>query len=127
MAEQARFQLTTAGKQFAQAGYFRFRVAFTGSTGGVTRYYQQRDCPVIQMGHPGLNDVLGTTNVWAISNMRLMKVPDQTRRGGSKKDSGLVFEDVTSTTTPGDVDQDLDVIFDIVRNVGVYHGECNSA
>lgn len=119
MADQARFQLTTQGKQFAQAGYFRFRVAFTGNSGGVTRYYRQQDCPVIQLGHPGLNDILGTTDAWATSNMQLMKVPDQTRRGGSKKNSGLVFEDVTSTTDPGDVDQDLDVIFDSVRNGGV--------
>lgn len=108
----ARFQLTVEGRQFAVASEVKFRVGFTGTSGGSTRYYSQRSCPIITIGQ---TDIIQTTDDWAIGNLTNMIVPTRTKRGGVARDPGMMFEDVTGTTTPGDVDVDLDTIFDTVR------------
>jgi hypothetical protein len=109
-----RFQLTTEGQQFAQEGVVRLRVAFTGTSEGVTRYYGQRSCPILEIS---TTDVIQTTDDWASSNLTQMHVPTNTYRQGAAKEAGPMFEDVTGSTTEGDVDVDLDPIFDTVRGV----------
>lgn len=108
---QTRFQLTTEGTQFMKNGAVSFRVGFTKTENGSTRYCSQKACPVIEAGS---SDVLGTNDDWAASNLALMKVPNRTSRGGSKKASGLMFDDVTASTVSGDVTVDLDAIFSTV-------------
>jgi hypothetical protein len=109
---KTRFQVTTEGAQFADGeGNILFRTAFSRTSGGSTKYFNQRHCPVITIV---ASDVLQTEDDWATGNLEKMGVPNRTLRGGVRKDPGLMFDDVTATTTEEDVTVDLDTIFNQV-------------
>ena len=108
-----RYQLTTEAKASSkiQAGNFRFRVSYQKTVGDNDVYVHHKNTSIIVMGQ---NDILSTENTHAQQMMDAFHIPDRTTRAGSSDNptgTSMVFEDVTGSTTEGDVDINLDTMY----------------
>lgn len=102
---QKKYRVSPKCAPFIRSGEFKFTVPYDKNYGTPPLHVVTRGLPVITV--PNLGAVV-TTNEWTQKALELMIVPQNTMRNGEKHPAGNLFEDITGTGVP--VDLDLDTI-----------------
>jgi hypothetical protein len=96
---------------FARGADFSFKLGYAAALPGGGRVVRsQKNAPTITIKNAP-PQIVGTNNDWAQGCLEHFHAPQNTVRNGLRRQAGPLFIDVTATTTPGDVDVDLDPIF----------------
>jgi hypothetical protein len=99
-----QYRLTGKAAPFVRGGSFQFKVRFERTDpGGTRRIVALKRAPVITMPVGG---VVQTENEIAQAMLENFRAPTKSRRNGQAHPSGLLFDDVTGTGAPVDVDLD---------------------
>lgn len=102
MAEQRKYRLTAKANPFLQNDDFRFRIPYDKGY-GTPPFHLVAKGPVVTIPKLG---VVTTTNLIAQGALVTMIVPTKIKRGGQWPEPGLMFEDITGSPIPVDVDLD---------------------
>lgn len=102
MAEQRKYRLTPKANWFLQNDQFKFRVAYDKNY-GEKPFHLVTKGPVVTIPKLG---VVTTTNEIAQGALVKMVVPTKIKVGGQGPEPGLMFEDITGSPIPVDVDLD---------------------
>ena len=97
-----RYRLHGRAARFKNRGLFGFRIRFGKDLGGGrTQICALRRCPLIRIPHRGVFQIENEVGQFFLERMT---VPNKTTRAGVRAESGLMFEDVTSTIATFDLD-----------------------
>ena len=102
MAEQKKYRLTPKANPFVQNDDFKFRVAYDKGY-GEKPFHLVTKGPVVTVPKLG---VVTTTNHIAQGALVKMPVPVKIKRNGKWPEPGLLWEDITGSPIPVDVDLD---------------------
>lgn len=107
MAEAKRYEMTNKANPFLRGDDLQFKLRYERPEGDSKRIVAARNAPIITCPK---NGVIQTTNETAQRMIENYHAPTNTKRNGVARPPGAMFEDVTATTAPEDVDVDLDTI-----------------
>lgn len=102
MAEQRKYRLTPKANWFIKNDQFRFRVAYDKNY-GEKPFHLVAKGPVVTIPKLG---VVTTTNAITQGALVKMIAPQKVKSQGQLPPAGLLFEDITGSPIPVDVDLD---------------------